>query len=120
MYLPTLNAVFRVLRRNANVVRLDGGRFQPRLNDFRSTFTVHRITAWYEQGLDAQELLPALGAYLGQLGLVSMNRHLSLTPAHYRKHLTNGSRLQASRKRVGEDSPLVAEFLKRIEGTGPS
>jgi integrase/recombinase XerD len=88
----TLNAQFRVIRRNANVFRLDGLRFQPRLHDLRSTFAVHRIAAWYEQGLDAQGLLPALGAYLGQLGLVFMHRHLSLTPEYYRKHLS-GSRV---------------------------
>jgi integrase/recombinase XerD len=90
----TLDALFQVIRRNANVVRFDGSHFQPRLHDLRSTFAVHRIAAWYEQGADAQELLPALGAYLGQFGLVSMNRHLSLTPEHYRKHLATESTLR--------------------------
>jgi integrase/recombinase XerD len=116
VHIATLNAQFRVIRRNANVVRLDGLRFQPRLHDLRSTFAVHRMAAWYEQGLDAQELLPALGAYLGQLGLVSMNRHLSLTPEHYRKHLaTTGER--DSREHGGQANPLTAEFLKRIQNS---
>jgi integrase/recombinase XerD len=86
-------------------VRLDGIRFQPRLHDLSSTFAVHRIAAWYEQGLDAQELLPALGAYLGQLGLISMNRHLSLTPEHYRKHLATACRRRDSRKRGSKANP---------------
>ena len=116
VHIATLNAQFRVIRRNANVVRLDGIRFQPRLHDLRSTFAVHRIAAWYEQGLDAQELLPALGAYLGQLGLISMNRHLSLTPEHYRKHLATASGSRDSRKR-GNPNPLVAEFLRRIQNS---
>jgi integrase/recombinase XerD len=111
----TLNAQFRVIRRNANVVRLDGFRFQPRLHDLRSTFAVHRIAAWYEQGLDAEELLPALGAYLGQLGLVSMNRHISLTPEHYRKHLAGASGSRDSRKRGDKANALTAEFLRRIQ-----
>jgi hypothetical protein len=110
-----LEALFRVIRLNANVFRFDGGRFQPRLHDFRSHAAVHRIAAWYEQGVDAQELLPALGAYLGQLGLVSMNRHLLLTPEHYRKHLAAESKRRDSRKRVSNPSPLMVEFLKRIE-----
>ena len=87
VYSGTFNKLFQVVRCSASVVRFDGGRFQPRLHDFRSTFAVHRIAAWYERGIDAQKVLPALGAYLGQVGLVSMNRHLSLTPEHYRKHL---------------------------------
>jgi integrase len=117
VYSPTLNSIFQVVRRNANVLRFDGGRFQPRLHDFRSTFAVHRIAAWYEKGIDAQELLPALGAYLGQLGLVSMNRHLSLTPEHYLKHLPSAANHQDARKRAGASSPLVAEFLRHIENT---
>lgn len=117
VHIATLNAQFRVIRHNANVVRLDGIRFQPRLHDLRSTFAVHRIAAWYEQGLDAQELLPALGAYLGQLGLISMNRHLSLTPEHYRKHLATASGCRDSRKRGSKANPLVAEFLRRIQNS---
>ncbi len=117
VHIATLNAQFRVIRRNANVVRLDGLRFQPRLHDLRSTFAVHRIAAWYQQGLDAQELLPALGAYLGQLGLISMNRHLSLTPEHYRKHLATKSGWRDSRKRGGKANPLAAEFLRRIQNS---
>lgn len=111
----TLNAQFRVIRRNANVVRLDGFRFQPRLHDLRSTFAVHRIAAWYEQGLDAEELLPALGTYLGQLGLVSMNRHLSLTPEHYRNHLAGAAGCRHSRKRGRKANALTTEFLRRIQ-----
>ena len=114
VYSQTLNGLFRVVRRNANVVRFDGGRFQPTLQDFRSTFAVHRIAAWYEKGIDAQELLPALGAYLGQVGLVSMNRHLSLTPEHYRKHLPASTNYREAGNRRNSTSPLVAEFLRHI------
>jgi integrase/recombinase XerD len=117
VHIATLNAQFRVIRRNANVVRLDGIRFQPRPHDLRSTFAVHQIAAWYEQGFDAQELLAALGAYLGQLGLISMNRHLSLTPEHYRKHLATASGCRDSRKRGSKANPLVAEFLRRIQSS---
>jgi integrase/recombinase XerD len=117
VHIATLNAQFRIIRRNANVVRHDGIRFQPRLHDLRSTFAVHRIAAWYEQGLDAEELLPALGAYLGQLGLVSMNRHLSLTPERYRKHLAAASGCRDSRKNRSKANTLMAGFLRRIQNS---
>jgi integrase/recombinase XerD len=114
LFSPTVNSLFQIIRRNANVVRFDGGRFQPRLHDFRSTFAVHRIAAWYDKGIDAQNLLPALGAYLGQFGLVSMNRHLSLTPEHYRKHLPAGTKHRIARKGGEGTSPLVKELLRHI------
>jgi integrase/recombinase XerD len=88
----TLVANFQRLRRRANVVRLDGAVYQPRMHDLRSTFTVHRIADWYEKGTNAQQMLPALGAYLGQTGFVSIIRHLSLTPQHFRKQFQPNSR----------------------------
>jgi len=63
------------------------------------------------------KLLPALGAYLGQVGLVSMNRHLSLTPEHYRKYLAAVSGRRDSRKRDNKTNALTAEFLRRIKNS---
>ena len=37
----------------------------PRVHDLRHTFVVHRITAWYRQGINPQNRLPYLAAYLG-------------------------------------------------------
>ena len=34
------------LRREAGVLRFDGGRFQPRLHDLRHTFAVTRLSTW--------------------------------------------------------------------------
>jgi len=87
----TLIENFQSLRRRANVVRLDGAVYQPRMHDLRSTFTVHRIADWYEKGMNAQQMLPALGAYLGQTGFVSIIRHLSLTPQHFRNQFRPNS-----------------------------
>ena len=81
---PTLIFNFRELRRRASVVRLDRAWYQPRMHDLRSTFAVHRLAAWYKEGLDPRRLLPSLGAYMGYSGFASMIRHLALMPEHYR------------------------------------
>jgi integrase/recombinase XerD len=71
---------FRRLRVIAGVERLDGARYQPRLQDLRHTGAVHRLVAWYRQGADLQRLLPQLVTYLGHVDLSATQRYLSLTP----------------------------------------
>jgi site-specific recombinase XerD len=71
---------FGRLRACAGVVRTDGARYPRRLHDFRHTFTVHRLTAWYRAGADVQRLLPHLATYLGHLDLAATQRYLTLTP----------------------------------------
>jgi site-specific recombinase XerD len=71
---------FRHLRRHAGVQRSDGARYQPRLHDLRHTFAVHRLTSWYQQGLDVQRLLPHLSVYMGHVSLASTQVYLSMTP----------------------------------------
>ncbi len=60
---------FRRLRRLANVTRGDGIHQQPRLDDLRYTFAVHRITSWIRNGADLDRMLPAMAAYMGKWGL---------------------------------------------------
>src|SRR5437667_9683972 len=64
----TLSYNFQELRRRAGLMRLDRACYQPRMHDLRSTFAVHRVTAWYHEGRSPVELLPALSAYLRQSG----------------------------------------------------
>ncbi len=78
---------FRNLRRLAGVQRYDGATYQPRMHDLRATFAVHRLTSWLRQGGDLNRLIPALSAYMGQVGLGSSERYLKLTPERFRKHL---------------------------------
>ena len=40
----------------------------------------HRLTEWYRQGADVQELLPVLSTYLGHARLVHTQVYLSMTP----------------------------------------
>jgi integrase/recombinase XerD len=71
---------FEKLRRLAGIVRHDVASHQPRIHDLRHTFAVHRLTAWYKQGADVQQLLPALSTYLGHVALKSTQRYLTMTP----------------------------------------
>lgn len=52
----------------------------PCLHSLRHSFAVHRLTDWYRQGVDVQELLPWLSTYLGHSKLSSTQVYLSMTP----------------------------------------
>jgi integrase len=54
-------------------------RYQPRLHDFRHTFAVSRLIAWYREGKDVQRLLPHLSTYLGHYNVASTQRYLTMT-----------------------------------------
>jgi integrase/recombinase XerD len=73
-------ATFQRLRDRAGVRREAGARYQPRLHDFRHSFAVHRLVAWYHMGADVQRLLPHLATYLGHADLAATQRYLPLTP----------------------------------------
>lgn len=76
-----LQRYFRLACARANVRRIDSSRFHPRLHDLRHTFAVHRLTSWYEQGADVQQLLPHLSTYLGHVCIQSTQSYLTMTPA---------------------------------------
>lgn len=76
----TVQAAFDKLRRITNIHGSPSGRSIPRLHDFRHSFAVHRLTAWYRQGADVQRLLPALSTYLGHSDLEGTKVYLSMTP----------------------------------------
>jgi integrase len=72
---------FRLACVRAGVHRNDSPRFQPRLHDLRHTFAVHRLTSWYKQGADVQQLLPHLSTYLGHVCIRNTQAYLTMTPA---------------------------------------
>ena len=51
-----------------------------RLHDFRHTFAVHRLLAWYREGADVQRRLPHLSTYLGHARISSTQRYLTMIP----------------------------------------
>jgi integrase len=103
---------FQRLRRIAGVARDDGARYQPRLHDLRHTFAVHRLTAWIKRGADLNRMIPALSAYIGQVGLGSTDRYLSLTPERFRTQLDKLSSLRG--KKRWRDNPALIKFLTEL------
>jgi site-specific recombinase XerD len=71
---------FRLVRQQAGIRRTDGAHYQPRLHDLRSTFAVHRLVTWYQQGADVQKLLPQLSTYLGHVHIANTQVYLTMTP----------------------------------------
>jgi integrase len=55
------------------------GRTGPRVHDLRHAFVVHRMTMWYEQGINPQTRLPYLAAYLGHRDIHSTLVYLTIT-----------------------------------------
>jgi integrase/recombinase XerD len=103
---------FQRLRGIAGIVREDGARYQPRLHDLRHTFAVHRVTAWIRHGADLNRMLPALSAYIGQVGLHSTNRYLTLTPERFRSQLDKLSPRRG--KKRWRDNPGLMKFLAEL------
>jgi len=78
--LGTLESAFVRLREHAGIHRPAQDRWQPRLHDLRRTFAVHRLIAWYREGVDVQACLPLLATYLGHINLSGTQVYLTMTP----------------------------------------
>ena len=109
----SVRVAFRKLRGLTGIQRHDGAIYQPRLHDLRATFAVHRLTSWLRQGADLNRLIPALSAYMGQVGLGSTERYLKLTPERFRTHLLKLSPQHPGRKRWRDD-PALMKFLEGL------
>jgi integrase len=71
-------AHLRRLIRSAGLKKATG-RIGPRVHDLRHAFVVHRMTVWYEQGINPQTRLPYLAAYLGHRNIHSTLVYLTIT-----------------------------------------
>lgn len=107
LYEVSLCVAFRKLRRLAGIQRYDGAIYQPRMEDLRATFAVHRLASWLRQKADTNRLIPALSAYMGQCGLGSTERYLKLTPERFRNQLVKLSPRHPKRKRWRDDRALM-------------
>jgi integrase/recombinase XerD len=76
--LITTEKLLRDIIRRAGVNTMVG-RGGPRVHDLRHTFVVHRMTAWYRQGINPQSRLPYLAAYLGHRDIHSTLVYLTIT-----------------------------------------
>lgn len=71
----------------------------PRPHDFRHTFAIGRVEAWYAQGLDVNALLPSLSTYLGHVSVE--NTRLYLT--------ANGTLLEQAAARFAHNTSALDE-----------
>lgn len=88
----------RVLRRTG--LKPAKGKAGPRVHDLRHAFVVHRMLAWYHEGINPQSRLPYLATYLGHKDINSTLVYLTVTPdllqlasERFRQH--SGGRLDA-------------------------
>jgi site-specific recombinase XerD len=77
--LDTMHGIFQRIRAKSQIHRADGATFQPRMHDLRHTFAVNRLTGWYQENKDVQQLLPVLSVYLGHTHLAHTSVYLSMT-----------------------------------------
>jgi integrase len=69
--------VRNVIRRAG--INKDTSRSGPRFHSLRHTFVVHRMTAWYREGINPQSRLPYLATYLGHRDIHSTLVYLTIT-----------------------------------------
>lgn len=103
---------FDRMRRAAGLAQDNSSGKSPRLNDLKYTFAVHRITSWVGNRASLSRMLPALAAYMGQVGLGATERYLSLTPERFRKDLDRLSPMHG--KRRWRDDPELMSFLNSL------
>ncbi len=70
--------VTRILRHLG--LKRSRGRIGPRPYDLRHAFAVHRLTAWYREGVDIHARLPWLSAYMGHVNVLGTETYLHATP----------------------------------------
>ena len=74
-----MRGIFQRIREKAKIKRNDNARYQPRIHDLRHTFAVNRLTAWYQENKNVQQLLPILSVYLGHTHLAHTTVYLTMT-----------------------------------------
>jgi len=87
--------------------------YQPRMQDLRYTFAVHRLTAWFKHGADMGRMIPALSTYMGQHDLSASERYLRLTPERFRAQLNKLSPKRG--KRRWRDDAELMKFLDNLQ-----
>jgi len=71
-------AIFLEIARSLGIRGPKGVR-GPRLHDFRHTFSVNRLTKWYNEGANLSAKLPLLATYLGHTTVTSTQIYLHAT-----------------------------------------
>ena len=61
-------------------LKSEQGRQGPRPYDVRHSFAVHRLTRWYQQGVELARRLPWLSVYMGHANILGTETYLTTTP----------------------------------------
>lgn len=77
--IDTMRGIFQRIRKKAGIKRNNDATFQPRIHDLRHTFAVNRLTSWYQENKNVQQLLPILSTYLGHKHLAHTTVYLTMT-----------------------------------------
>ncbi len=77
--IDTMRGIFERIRTKAHIKRTDHTTYQPRIHDLRHTFAVNRLTSWYQENKNVQQLLPILSTYLGHTHLAHTTVYLTMT-----------------------------------------
>lgn len=77
-YVTAEQMLVRALRHSG--VKPKQGKAGPRIHDLRHAFAVHRMLAWYRQGINPQPYLPYLATYMGHRDINSTLVYLTITP----------------------------------------
>jgi integrase len=76
-YVMTEKMLVRVFRHSG--IKPKKGKAGPRIHDLRHAFVVHRMLAWYRQGINPQPYLPYLATYMGHRDINSTLVYLTIT-----------------------------------------
>lgn len=75
----TMRGIFIRIRKKAGIKRNDNAKYRPRIHDLRHSFAIHRLTSWYQENKNVQQLLPILSVYLGHGNLSHTAVYLTMT-----------------------------------------
>lgn len=109
----TATKTFQKVRQKANVARHDGATYQPRIQDLRNTFAVHRLTSWLKRGADMGRMIPALSVYMGLHDLGVAERYLQFTAERFRVQIKKLSPKRGKMRRWRDDIALM-NFLDSL------
>src|SRR5216683_3161810 len=84
----------------------------PRVRHFRGFVEWLVLLAMMAHAISLGRMIPALSAYIGQVGLGSTDRYLSLTPERFRPQLDKLSPRRG--KKRWRDNPSLMRFLTEL------
>lgn len=79
LFISVSPPIFRQIRNVMGIERNSPSTHQPRIHDLRHAFAVNRLTSWYQENKDVQQLLPILSTYLGHTRLAHTSVYLTMT-----------------------------------------